>query len=204
MPVACFYNFSDFEFTWGWGGEVMTFAPKEKKFMPAFLAQHFAKHLVNRELHRMGLDHETSPKAPEDQPTFYKLFKTAYIRERTLPGGKRNSLVDMVNAVDKNFQEVIAPEIVTAKTNVLAPDAPPVLPPREVAPQEDPSFKRDKGWDSGEGTTAPAGAGQSEKVQVVLPPDFDADDEGYEGVEIQTPAAAPAAPAPAAQAPITT
>ena len=121
----------------------MTFAPKEKKFMPAYLAQHFAKHLTNRELQRMGLDSECSPKAPEDAPMFNKLFRTAYIRERTLPGGKKNSLVDMVEAVDRNFKEEVAPEIAAIpKVDALAPDAPPILPPREIAEQEDPSFTR--------------------------------------------------------------
>lgn len=200
MPVACFYNFSDHSFTWSWGNEPMTFAPKEKKFMPAFLAQHFAKHLVNRELHRMGLDHEVNPKQPEDAPTFNKLFRTAYIRERMLPGGKKNSLVDMVEAVDRNFKDVVAPEIAAApKVNALAPDAPPVTEKREVSEQEDPTFTREGGWESGEGKTAPS-LQQSDQPQVVVPPDFDTEDEDYEGVGI-TPKAPETAATP--QAPIT-
>lgn len=185
MPVACFYNFSDFSFTWSWGGESMAFKPKEKKFMPAFLAQHFAKHLVNRELHRMGLDHECSPKAPEDAPTFNKLFRTAYIRERILPGGKKNSLVDMVEAVDRNFREEIQPEIAAIpQVNVLALDEPPVVSPRELADQEDPNFTREGSWDSGE-VKGSKTKGQSDQPLVVMPPDFDdVDDEGYEGVPI--------------------
>lgn len=181
MPVACFYNFSDFEFTWAWGGEAMTFAPKEKKFMPAYLAQHFAKHLVNRELQRMGLDHECSPKQPEDAPTFNKLFRTAYIRERVLPGGKKNNLADMVEAVDRNFREEVKPEIdAIPVVNVLAPDAPPLSIPREVLEQEDPNFKREAGW--GEGT--PNSSAQSDQPMVVTPPDFNDDDDDYDGVGI--------------------
>lgn len=194
MPVACFYNFSEYEFIGRWGGEDQAFAPKSKTYMPAFLAQHFAKHLVNRELHRMGLDHATSPKNPEDQPEFNKLFRTAYIRERSLPGQKRNTLKDMIDAIDKNMKasEIAGVPDAPIKDN-LGPDVEAPIVPREVDEKEDPNYLPEEGG----GAEVPATAGpRSSQPQIVdVPEDDDDEDGGYEGVEVPGPAAStPAAP----------
>lgn len=200
MPVACFYNFSDFPFTGMWNNEQQTFAPKSKTFMPAYLAQHFAKHLCNRELTRMGLDHATSPKAPEDQPEFYKLFRIAYIRERVLPGGKRNTLKDMIEAVDNNFKQVVADLPKTPDVDTLGADAPDSLPKRETSEQEDPAFTREGGWGSAETSEKVSSLARSDQPQVVVPPDFnDGDDDDYTGVPV-----AQQAPVEPAQGTITT
>lgn len=76
--TAEFYNFSAFEFTGYWNGKSRTFKPGERKFMPEYLARHFAKHLANQELTREGKDTATSPKKPEQVPAFMEKFDKAF------------------------------------------------------------------------------------------------------------------------------
>ena len=194
MPTACFYNFSDYSFTGRWGGEDQEFPAKSKTYMPAFLAQHFAKHLTNRELHRMGLDNATSPKNPEDVPEFNKLFRTAYIRERTIPGQKKNSLKDLIDSVNLNMQphEIAGVDPVEVKS-ILGPDVDAPITPRAPDEKESPDYDPEKSAPTDE---VPAGNTRSNQPQIVTPPD-DEDDEdgGYEGVAV-----APAAPTPVAPA----
>jgi len=64
-----------------WDGEPYTFEAGEARYMPDWKAKHFAKHLVNRELVKKGMDSDTSPKKPEDNPRFMELFNKAYIEE---------------------------------------------------------------------------------------------------------------------------
>ena len=75
--VALFHNFSDEAFTGFWGGKPETFKPGKKKYMQAFLAAHYAKHLTNRELLKLGKETCTSPKVPEDVPDFWNMFQQA-------------------------------------------------------------------------------------------------------------------------------
>lgn len=111
MPTAKFYNFSDFKFIGMWGGKTRAFPAKSTTYMPAFLAQHFAKHLTNRELHRQGLDNATSPKFPEQVPQFNEMFRKAYVRDRDMEA-KKTDLDSMIDAVNLNRQpgSTAAPE----------------------------------------------------------------------------------------------
>lgn len=79
MQNATFHNFSIEAFTGYWNGKPKTFQPGEKVYMPAYLAEHFAKHLANRELIRAGKDTYTSPKFPRQVPVFMEVFNKAYI-----------------------------------------------------------------------------------------------------------------------------
>lgn len=81
MKTALFVNFSDEAFSCSWDGKPYNFAPGEKKFMPDFLATHFAKHLANRELLKKGHETATSPKKPEQVPLFMEFFNKACIIE---------------------------------------------------------------------------------------------------------------------------
>lgn len=205
MPTALFYNFSDHPFVGRWNGEDEPFAPKEKRYMPAFLAQHFAKHLVNRELHRLGLDNATSPRAPEDNADFLRLFKQAYVRDRDLPGQKKSTLRDMIDSVDLNRKSPPTAAAEDALPNKLGSDVEPKA-EREVSENEDPNFTRES-----DGSTADASVGKpgASAPQIVTPPDFEEDDDsGYDAVPVgpQAPAPAPSSvgpdvgPAPAPQA----
>ncbi len=200
MPTALFYNFSDYPFTGRWNSEDMTFAPKEKRYMPAFLAQHFAKHLTNRELHRQGLDYATSPKSPEDQPEFDKLFRLAYQRDRDLPGTKRNTLKDMVDSVHLNRTEG-TPGLKTSPKSQLGPDVEPKPQPRVAAPEEDPNFTRESDVIPAGGETGAVGRGNP---QIVTPPDYEDDEDNFEGVSVPPAEAVPAAAPATTDAGITT
>ena len=83
---ATFHNFDSEPFTGYWNGKPKTFRPGEKLHMSSPLAEHFAKHLTNKVLMRMGGINETytSPKNPAQVPVFMDIFRKAYI-----PDGKQ-------------------------------------------------------------------------------------------------------------------
>jgi len=53
--IVTFVNFSDEDFTYTWDGHPMSFKAKEAKEIEEYLAIHFAKHLVNREMNKRNL-----------------------------------------------------------------------------------------------------------------------------------------------------
>lgn len=52
MKTALFTNFTPVEFIGYWNGKAKKFAPGDSLYMPDYLAKHFAKHLTNQELVR--------------------------------------------------------------------------------------------------------------------------------------------------------
>lgn len=78
MKTAIFKNFSNESFTGYWDGKPKTFKPGYSILMPEYLARHFAKHLTNRELLKLGKERSTSPKRPEDVPEFMEIFNKAF------------------------------------------------------------------------------------------------------------------------------
>lgn len=171
MKTARFINFTDQEFVGYWNGKGRKYPSGASEYMPDYLARHFAKHLVNRELlrtnpdgtliHKDG-DKMTSPKFPEQVPLFTELFKKAYIPDNTDDlGSTEDGLDALIGAANKNRQDKVA-KVESAKIE----NVPPLSHPREPKPQEDENFKREK---SG---AIPTGA------QVVLPPDWNENDEG--------------------------
>lgn len=55
MKAIKFINWTDEDFTHTWDGEVYSFPAGEPMLLPEGLAQHFAKHLVDRELNKKNL-----------------------------------------------------------------------------------------------------------------------------------------------------
>lgn len=119
MKSALFTNFSTESFTGYWDGKAKTFAPGKSMYMGDYLAQHFAKHLSNRELLRAGKERSTSPKRPEDVPEFMELFNKAYQPEEQeieLNDGRDtvDVEIDMANknriSEDKDVQVLDMPE----------------------------------------------------------------------------------------------
>jgi hypothetical protein len=55
MNVIQFYNFSDEDFTWKYDGISYTFLAKSTTPLEDFKAEHFAQHLIDRELNRAGI-----------------------------------------------------------------------------------------------------------------------------------------------------
>lgn len=78
MRIAFFTNFSAEPFTGYWDGKPRTFKPGDSRPLPEYLARHFAKHLSNRELLKLGKETATSPKKPEDVPEFMTMFSKAF------------------------------------------------------------------------------------------------------------------------------
>lgn len=123
--TALFTNWTGEEFNWGWNGNNRRFAPGQSLYMPDYLAQHYAKHLTNRELlsrdsdgnlkHKNG-DKFTSPKRPGDVPLFMELFNKAYTPDKEEKpedvGDKKDDLDSIIDSENKNreAQAVIPPE----------------------------------------------------------------------------------------------
>lgn len=55
MEAKQFHNFTGTDFTWKWDGIPYTFKAGQTMFLEDFKAEHFAKHLIDRELNVMGL-----------------------------------------------------------------------------------------------------------------------------------------------------
>jgi len=81
MRQAIFHNFTDKPFTGYWNGKPHTVRAGEKKYMPEYLAEHFAKHLTNKILTEQGKELYCSPKKPKEVPQFYEIFSRACIIE---------------------------------------------------------------------------------------------------------------------------
>lgn len=55
MKTLVFYNWSEEDFVWTWDSEPAGFKAGSKTMLPDYLAKHFAKHFVDRELIKLGL-----------------------------------------------------------------------------------------------------------------------------------------------------
>ena len=55
MEAIKFHNFSNEDFTWKWDGISYTFPAGSTMFLENFKAEHFAQHLVDRELNKLGI-----------------------------------------------------------------------------------------------------------------------------------------------------
>lgn len=55
MQAVQFKNFSSEDFTWKFDGVPYTFVAGQTIFLEDFKAEHFAKHLVDREMDRLGI-----------------------------------------------------------------------------------------------------------------------------------------------------
>lgn len=55
MTAKKFRNFSKEDFTWKWDGVVYTFKAGQEIYMEDYKADHFAKHLIDRELTRQNI-----------------------------------------------------------------------------------------------------------------------------------------------------
>lgn len=117
MQNAKFTNFTDQDFIGHWDGKAKKIKAGQSIYMPDYLAKHFAKHLVNRELLRKDdngnliyKDGEkyTSPKKPEEVPTYMKLFEKAYEPDEDTDEDDMTSPTDdpeaLIKAQNKNKQ----------------------------------------------------------------------------------------------------
>ena len=56
MQALRFKNFTNEDFTWKFDGMPYTFKAGQEMFLEDFKAYHFAKHLVDREMNRLGME----------------------------------------------------------------------------------------------------------------------------------------------------
>lgn len=151
MSNATFHNFTDKPFTGHWNGKPKTFKPRERVYMPRYLAEHFAKHLTNSVLIEKGKESYTSPKKPEDVPVFMEIFNKAFIRDEISEGQ---------NELDA---EIASAQSTAPSMNIdTKPNAP--IDTGPAAAQE-----------SAETITGPG-----KEPQVINPPDGDDDESNFE------------------------
>lgn len=163
MKTALFVNFTEETFTGYWDGKPKKFEPGQSVYMPDYLANHFAKHLVNRELLRKDRsgnllypDGEkfTSPKKPEDAPLFMELFNKAYIPDDEEDMGSTNDDIDaLIKVANKNRKN---PQQPTSSNSPVLSDQEKPKPSTNQNPNE---------------------------PQIIVSPDFDDDDEDDDAEE---------------------
>lgn len=118
MSNATFHNFTEKPFTGWWDGKSKTFKAGEKKYMPAYLAEHFAKHLTNQVLVEAGHEVYTSPKNPSQVPQFMEIFKKAYIPD--LATKDENSLDAEISRANEPSMDVHVKETEDINTGPAA------------------------------------------------------------------------------------
>lgn len=158
MQNATFHNFSIEAFTGYWNGKPKTFKAGERVYMPAYLAEHFAKHLANRELIRIGKETYTSPKFPRQVPIFMEMFNKAFIADGVVEGG---------NEIDSEIARAKAEPSMNVEVKKPANiDEGPAAAQKALA---------DKSPEKELDTDNPTGPGK--EAQVITPPAGDDDDE---------------------------
>jgi predicted amidohydrolase YtcJ len=90
-----FINWTDEDFTHTWDGTPFSVASHEKKYFPAYLARHFAKHLAIREMNKLGMS------LMEKDATFISMMdKAVALEEKTINANSEVELaVELMNAV---------------------------------------------------------------------------------------------------------
>lgn len=113
MSTVLFTNFTQDDFIGYWDGKPTTVKSGKSIYLPDYLAKHFAKHLVNRELIRTKADGTpvyvngakfTSPKFPEQVPSFMELFNKAYKETETEENEIEAEVETIVDTLNKNNQ----------------------------------------------------------------------------------------------------
>lgn len=184
MKTALFTNWTDQEFIGYWDGKAKKFPPGASIYMPDYLARHFAKHLTNRELLRTDVNGQpihkdgekmTSPKRPEEVPLFMELFHKAFqpddIEEL---GSERDNIDALIGSANKN-REKRASESEGEKPNAPTSNQRTTIPDVQENPRA--SIKTE------ESTDKPSAKQDPTKPQIIVPPDFDEDDDesSFEG-----------------------
>lgn len=151
MKTALFTNFSNEDFIGHWDGKGKKFTPGQTMYMPDYLAAHFAKHLVNRELLRKKADGNpvypngekfVSPKRPQDVPIYMELFNKAYTEDEDLDelGEKKDDIDTLINVANKNRNKATeeAKPVAEAKQDPNGPQI--ILPPEDDEDDSEESF----------------------------------------------------------------
>lgn len=120
--IVKFTNFSKEDFTWTWNKIPYRFPAGEFRFMETNLANHFAKHLINRELLKQNRETDTSPKKPEENVFYMALYKKAVEPVETSEGADQTAIEQEV--IDRDTR---------ARLGIKAPKAPLTVPLKKPA-----------------------------------------------------------------------
>jgi hypothetical protein len=124
MKTALFHNFTDKPFTVYWNGKPQVFKAGEQKYMPEYLAEHFAKHLTNQVLIENKDVTSTSPKHPDQVPKFMELFNRACIKDKSADEGDEAAFqIELANRGRTPSSDIETPTLSSAPQIVEAPDA---------------------------------------------------------------------------------
>lgn len=97
-----FINWTDREFVGRWNSVEYPFAPGQSMFVEGFKADHFAKHLTNRELTKDNLAEHCSPKEIKDNKVFMDYYKKCF-GEATVEAPSEDELAtELLNVEEKN------------------------------------------------------------------------------------------------------
>lgn len=114
--IVKFTNFSNEDFTWTWNKVPYTFPAREFRFMETNIANHFAKHLINRELLKKGRENDTSPKVQAENVYFMELYKKAIEGVDTAEGADDTALEQEV--IDREMKAKLGLKQPTKPLNV--------------------------------------------------------------------------------------
>ena len=119
MTAKNFYNFSDEDFTHTFDSIPYTFKAKTSMYMEDYKAYHFAKHLVDRELNKLGIPTNNTAKRAE---LGAKCFPEAeeLTPEVALDLEERKKTAKKTKKVEAEFEDLDAPEEVEAPTTKKA------------------------------------------------------------------------------------
>lgn len=84
MDAKLFRNFTNEDFSWKYDGALFTFKAGQEMYMEAPRADHFAKHLVDRELNKLNI-------------LTNNLTERALILEKCLPSGEEVTQAEAIN-----------------------------------------------------------------------------------------------------------
>lgn len=92
-----FVNWTDEDFKWKYDGELYEFKSKKSMYLPDYLARHFAKHLVDREL--------TKKEKPVIDGARKEMEKKCFA-EAIVSDSKAKQQVDLINKQEEVKEEV--------------------------------------------------------------------------------------------------
>lgn len=133
-----FMNWSDEEFTHSWNNEPYTFKAGEQRWLPMYLAEHFANHLASREMNKKDV---TLTKEERKAITHLVLEPEAQARAamvaRCFPKQEESFQAEHVETAQAEaFAKTVAENALGATSNV-APEAPRRGRPPKAKPAED-------------------------------------------------------------------
>lgn len=168
MTNATFFNFTDRAFTGYWNGKPKTVKAGEKIYMPAWLAEHFAKHLTNRELILSGKEVYVSPKTPGQVPEFMDVFRKAFIADAPKKEGESGELDEIIASTQIPSMDI---QVVKAKPIDQGPAA--ALAAETAEAQESKGSQESDPYDAHAGQVLGPGKGST----IINAPDDGTDDE---------------------------